>query len=321
MELLQSAVKVCLPAALIFCFFPLTVAAASLPTPTNQLRPEPSRLVELVDGLAPDAYAARWELANISLDVLLSSYETALRNSTSETPSSPARKAKLYRWQRATQTLMASIEEARDRLLVDADFTIYADPQGQLILTVRGQPLSVTGLGRDDDRQLHDTIVHRYCTFNDCGDLLTRGSNAPVEQRLPTGHWQMTQAHRPRFKIDGLLECDFDGLTAREKKATACGELAKQINEVVDAIRAAGGRGVPVDWSLIAASRRPTDSATLLILNAAGDYLVLETPLIAQLPQAVWRTLLAHFAKRADDGLDTPYVIDGNLLLTSEPAR
>jgi hypothetical protein len=131
----------------------------------------------------------------------------------------------------------------------------------------------------------------------------------------------MTQAHRPRFIIDGQLECDFDGLAAREKKATACRELAEQINELVDAVRAVAGRGIPVDWSLIAASRRPTGTTTLLILNAAGDYLALETPLISKLPQEVWRTLMTHLAKRTDDGRDTPYIIDGNYLLANPPAR
>ena len=90
---------------------------------------------------------------------------------------------------------------------------------------------------------------------------------------------------------------------------------AVQLSLTNNIVSANGGYG------LLCLTEGPLSSHNDLWLNAAGDYLALETPLISKLPQEVWRTLMTHLAKRTDDGRDTPYIIDGNYLLADPPAR
>jgi hypothetical protein len=274
-------------------------------------------LVELLKGLPADADGARWELANIALEVLVASYAKALRVSGREQPRSTSRQAKLARWQRATRELVASIDVARARLLVDTDFTIYADPQGQVIVTVAGQPLAVTGLGRDDDRLLGAAIVERYCAFNDCRQLLSVDASRRITRpRRPAAQWRIVQARPPEFIVDGRMGCRFENLIDRYAKAEACHGAAQDLQRLRDALASAASLGQPIDWDLLSASRRPVAAGTLLILNATGAYVTVDLPFLRHLSEADWQGLGRRLADESAADSQALPVIDGDRLLT-----
>lgn len=290
------------------------VHATSLPPPTQQLTPQPSRLAELLDSLPEDAVNARWELTNIALEALFELYASALRTSMQETPQSPARRSKLSRWQRATRELMANIDNARQRLLMGNNFAIYIDPQSQVIITVEGQLLSLTGLERGDDRRLEQKVVERYCALNVCPFLTTE--EGPTNRQALFGRWEIAQDQGPVYVVDDQLGCRFDGLADRHRKAAACQGAARDLRELRGLLAEADRQGQTLDWPLLAASRRDAALGLMLILNRSGTYLTADLPYLARLDQADWQKVIDWLAMPNSDAAQAPLIILGARLLS-----
>jgi hypothetical protein len=287
--------------------------ATELPAPTDRLRLEQSPLVALLEAIPVDDRAARWEVANLTLEVMGEAYRDALRASLDERPSTPSRRVKLARWQGATADLIRSIDQWRQRLLVGGAFTIYADRQGQIIVTVDGEPLLLAGLAHNDERMLEGQIVERYCAFNDCPGLQEADAHhATVE--LPAGDWLIRQDRRPLYRVGSLLHCLFDDLAERRRKASACRDTAQEILQLQHALAAARGHGALVSWPLVTRSRQTTSEGLRLILNDQGTWLTVDLPRLAQLPDADWLSVIEKIAGEWQNERMPPLVLDGESL-------
>jgi hypothetical protein len=287
--------------------------AAGLPAPTERLRLEQSPLIALLEVIPTDDRAARWELANLTLEVMGEAYREALQASLDERPSKPSRRVKLARWQEATADLIRSIDQWRQRLLVGGAFTIYADKQRQIIVIVDGEPLLLAGLTHNDERMLEARIVARYCAFNDCPELQEADTD-PATVALPAGDWLIRQDRRPLYRIDPLLHCVFDDLAERRRKASACRDIAQEMLQLRRALAAAQDHGALVSWPLLSQSRQTTSEGLRLILNDQGTWLTVDLPRLAQLPDADWRSVIEKIAGESRDERLPPLVLDGELL-------
>jgi hypothetical protein len=287
--------------------------ATELPAPTERLRLEQSPLVVLLEAIPVDDRAARWELANLTLEVMGEAYREALQASLDERPSRPARRVKLARWQEATADLIRSIDQWRQRLLIGGAFTIYADKQGQIIVTVDGEPLLLAGLTHNDERMLESRIVDRYCAFNDCPEPRD-ADTGHAAAALPAGDWLIHQDRRPSYRVGSLLHCRFDDLAERRRKASACRDIAQEILQLQRTLAAAGHHGAPVSWPLVTQSRQTTSEGLRLILNDQGTWLTVDLPRLAQLPDADWQSVIEKIAGDWQDERMPPLVLDGESL-------
>lgn len=209
---------------------------------------------------------------------------------------------------------MAGIEDARERLLIGNDFSINVDPQSQVIIAVEGRLLAVTGLGHGDDRRLEQTILARFCALNPCGFLTEE--NTRDRRATAFGNWEIAQGLRPVYRVDGLLGCQFDDLTDRRLKAAACHGAAEELGELRERLDDAVRRGLRVDWSLLAASRRESATGLLLILNSSGAYLSIDMPYLARLEDTDWQRLIDWLAVPDRARLRTPLIAAGVRLLS-----
>jgi hypothetical protein len=302
------------PPAFLFILCMLFGSASSdeLPTPSKRLTLAPSPLPGLLEHLPKDDHGRRWELANVALEVLIETYRQALLDSTRDPARSNRARQKLARWQRATSALVTEFEYYRQQLLIGGDFSVFADARGQVFVTVEGQPLALTGAGRDDDRQVQAAIVERFCSFNDCPQVTDPAP--PLDAAVPTGTWQIRQGQPPVFDVDPLLRCRFSDLSRRREKAIACRGAAIDIVRLEQALAAASAQNQPIEWDVLAASRRQQAGAVRLILNASGVFATLELDYLGRLDAAEWTRLVDHLRQRRAAESPPMFQTDGEAL-------
>lgn len=287
--------------------------AADLPTPSQRIELAPSPLPALLASIPGDDHGQRWELANVALEVLLEAYRETLLESTNEAPRTSKARAKLARWQRATRSMIEEVESRRQQLLIGSTFSVFADGRGQVFVTVDGNPLALTGFGRDDDRVVQTHILERYCAYNPCPEEAARPPAA--EALLPAGHWQIDQGRPPLFNAGARLRCRFTDLTRREAKTRMCREVAAEMARLDKTLTAVAELGQPIDSRLIGASRRRQAGVLRLILNASGAFVTVDLPRLSELDEAEWTRLVEHLSDQATAEAPTPFVTDGDRLL------
>ena len=140
----------------------------------------PASLDTLVRLLSIEDPLTRWDLAGITLNALVDTYQESLDSAAGEHPDQAAVRRKLWRWRRATGDLVQRLTTMRDALESGAPFELMADAQGQILVVVDQQIIIVSGYDRDSDRRLQRRILDRFCQYNDCWWL---GMQTPGNQR------------------------------------------------------------------------------------------------------------------------------------------
>lgn len=273
--------------------------AGGLPGARIQL--EPPRLALLARHVGTLGSAAAWDFASITLDALLESYQEALQRAARERASTDERRAKLVRWRHATADLAAQIQAARLRLLDGAPFSVYADPQHQVLIVVDGRPIAVSGPSADADRMIDQRVVERFCAYNDCSPLASNAAGVPVSRLDRGASWLLGQATPPAYEIDGVMRCEFSDISGRERKALACRHAADEALGLAAALQTAQRRGHRVDWDWLAARPPSRASEDQVVVNSDGAYLPLPSDMLTRIPPDDWRKLVAWLQAHASD--------------------
>jgi hypothetical protein len=289
-------------------------ASAASPEPGKELQLTTAKLPLLLDAIPRDDRASRWELANLALEVMNETYREALDASTEERLTQQKRRQKLARWQNATLSLIRGLDERRQALLAGSDFSIYADAQQQIIVTVDGHPIVLAGLSRGDDRLVQNIVVERFCAFNACPSLEAQETQAPEPPRIGASRWQIQQNRPPVFVVEGLLQCRFDDLQDRHRNMQLCQDTAREIARLRHTLATAKHRGTPIDWSIVATSRQVDDRGLRLLLDRQGTWVMLQLPTLANLSEMDWRAVIESSRAASEGGEATVTTLDGRQL-------
>ena len=271
---MRGLIKRCHGILLIAAIALMPAWAAPPPGPriTTPTRVQPPPLSVLARHLTTADHDRQWEFAAITLDVLLDAYTNELLTSAGEKASTPARRAKLARWQRATQGLIDQIELARLKLAQGARFSLYVDPRHQILIVVEGQTVLVSGPRGSADDRISDPVLRQFCAYHDCSILrTTQVVEAEPEPGL-AGIWVLSQRARPAYQLGDDLRCEFDSLEDRARKADVCQRLAGELLGLMVALQQAIDQGHVVDWRRLLGSP-PGTRQPYLVLNDEGAYL------------------------------------------------
>lgn len=284
---LQLAVAICAAALL------LPAASADDRRLGARIQAQPPRLSLLAGHVGQLGEAASWDFASITLDELQRAYREELDDAARERPSTPERRAKLARWQRATAALAAQIHAARLRLLDGARFSLYVDPQHQVLIIVDGQPVAVSGPRPAADRLIEERVIAQFCAYNDCRPLHAAAEAPPPRVDVAAGSWILGQNVPPTFEVYRVMRCEFEAIAERDRKAQACREAADEAVELATALQRAQRQGYRIDWNWLA-DRPPSPAAgDQLAVNSDGAYLELPGAMLARLAADDWRNLVS----------------------------
>lgn len=295
---------ICMPTRFIHCCAILMLSGCLLASaiadttrpltrPTSKIALQPPRLALLARHLIQADISVQWDFASITLDVLLETYRRELLDAATDKASTQARRAKLARWQRATQSLIDQLDASRARLLEDAPFSLLVDPQQQVLIVIDGQPIAVTAPRAESERAIGQRVIEQFCAYNDCSILGAEDTGAGGSQPRPGSVWVLRQHALPAVEVDGILRCEFKDTSQRERKAQLCGRLAAELAGLADAIEQARIAGYRIDWEQIANGVPRGGGDVQLVVNDSGAYVPLSLPMLSQLDKQSWHDLVS----------------------------
>lgn len=284
-------IKPCLSTLLaaVISFIPAW-AAAPPPGPriTAPVPVQPPALSVLARQLTTADPDQQWEFAAITLDVLLDVYSRELSNSVGETASTAARRAKLARWQRATQGLINQIELARLSLAQGGRFSLYVDPRHQILIIVEGQTVVVSGPHASAEDQVSSPVLEQFCAYNDCSVLRNEVAQETKPEPGNRGVWILRQGTRPAYQVGDDLRCEFDTLENRVHKAGVCTRLATELRQFAAALEHAARQSHTIDWALVLKSP-PASRHPYLVVNGEGAYIETDLKLLTKADRDAWQ--------------------------------
>lgn len=260
-----------------------------IPSKTELQPPPLSVLARHLASTEPDQ---QWEFAAITLDVLLDIYARELQMSAHDKASTQARRAKLARWQHATQGLIGQIQDARTKLGQGAQFSIYVDTRHQILIIIEGQAVVVSGPRAGVLEEIAAPVLEQYCAYNDCSILQTSSTLQTPTDPKTKGTWVFHQRMRPAYEIGNELRCEFDNLADRSRKAQLCDQLADELLQLAKALQDAANEGYIIDWEMLAASPPNAERNTHLVVNREGAYLQTELQLLSRVTVNDWQDVL-----------------------------
>lgn len=258
------------------------------------------KISELARHLTSAGVDQQWEFAAITLDVLLDAYTRELQTSADDRASTPARRVKLARWQRATQGLIGQLQGARTRLGQGAPFSLYVDLRHQVLIIIEGQAIVVSGPRSGTEKEISAPVVQQYCAFNDCSFLQTEVAAEKVTEPKVTGNWTLDKRMRPAYEIGDALRCEFDTLADRNRKAQVCSQLGVELQRLVESLRQATSQGHALDWERLAILPPNAGTRSSVIVNEEGAYLQIELQLLSRAERHDWQNMLDWLRQKLD---------------------
>jgi hypothetical protein len=245
----------------------------------------------------------RWEFATITLNVLLETYLDELQSAAHEKASTPARRAKLARWQRATRDMAHQLKEAGNRLADGAAFTVHMDRLEQILIVVDGLTFSVSGPNPSAEKEIENRIIAAFCRYNDCSFLHVEPTPVEPARLAAGGVWELHERQRPAYQVGQNLRCEFNSMSNRQHKARVCSEAAVELLQLGTALQQGREQGYRIDWDRLAENQPTSSAATNLVITAEGGYLQVELPRLASMSRSDWRRMiqaLQHGGGQAD---------------------
>ncbi|MCG6967606.1 MAG: hypothetical protein LJE59_13975 [Chromatiaceae bacterium] len=284
-----------------------------------RIEAQPPRLAMLARQVQHAAPTVQWDFVNITLDVLLFSYQEELSDAATERASTPERRAKLARWRRATRDLVARLESSRARLVDGAGFVLYVDPQHQILIVIDGQPIAVSAPRPEAERLVEQRVLAQFCAFNDCS-VLESEPNAAALPAASVGSWMFQSNSPPAFEIDGVLRCEFADLSERARKAEACTRAADEAAQFDAALGQAQALGHLIDWERLADTPPTRLSSGQIVVSSNGAFVELPTRMLSRLDSADWQRLIG-WLQRPESRQQAPVVRRADRLLEELAAR
>ncbi len=262
-------------AALLLAFF-CGALHAELPPPGAALRV--ASLAVLVDHLAGADPVERLRFAAIALDEHARAYEAELRAEAQDArPRSDPQS--IRRWRAAAAASIAELREVGAALALSADVTIFVDPGATLRFILARRTVIVDAPRIADARELNERIVARYCRAAHCPDLIAPGRPGRDPSPEPVrATWSFAAGRPAVVETSTGLDFHFSDPSALATRRAEVTRLAGALQAAARELAWYRDRGAPIEWSVLHLTRRAEDGAAVLVVNRAGDYLVLDLP-------------------------------------------
>jgi len=242
---------------------------------------------EAIDRLAKRLQGAplalRSDLARAVLSELILAYgQEAIRaRSEFRRTSFPAGSS---RWTVAVDALVRDLQRLLEGLSPQTPVQVSAQGVQTLYVIVDGNPVLLIGPRADENRLLEQRVLERFCSRNDCDDLIgDRQSKASV-----AGHsgspalWRFSDPAGPVCASGDGLELQFRNDVYLEEKREACTRIMAELDRLANRLRNGIESGKTVDWNRLAIDSTTGANLQRIVLNGEGDYVVMSLPSLAR---------------------------------------
>ncbi|HAN67057.1 MAG TPA: hypothetical protein DD808_15785 [Halieaceae bacterium] len=267
----------------------LSVHASDAPAP------ESSRFYRLAERLDSSDNVARQQFADIALlelaEVLLAEAALARRQATAEGAAVP----RLLGWAVAVEQYADDVLRLQRAVQASETVQLLSSPLADLGITAGSLSVMLSHPRREQQDVLEARIASAFCARNDCAGLLSVGPAqlAAAPEPIPV----IPQVAQPAwsFTRDGNvceqrgLRVEFPAPTGRAggrliDERTLCQQLFTELDSLALELRWQLRQGVALEWSAMVSTSLPQRTDHAVLLNSAGDTLLIALPLLHGTP-------------------------------------
>ena len=272
-------------ALLLLCLVPLGIATAFEPGATKK---EPAYyLDQLALGLKDAPGPVRADLAYAAISELAAAFTLEARLARQELRHQPGQR-KLRRWAVAVESLASELDELAQTVTTQSSVHIGFGPGNSLYLIVDDKPVVVSGPRTDDQADLENRIVLRFCSLHPCKQLIPMPGPSDAEPVVSTRatrtHWSFSEDVGPICSTDDGLVFQFDNASDLRRKREACARVVAELHLLAAEIIQRKKNGTRVNWKAMKIVTLPLGVHHEIQLNNDGDALILYIPALAAAP-------------------------------------
>ena len=272
-------------ALLLLCLVPLGIATAFEPGATKK---EPAYyLDQLALGLKDAPGPVRADLAYAAISELAAAFALESRLARQEMRHQPGQR-KLRRWAVAVESLASELDELAQTVTTQSSVHIGFGPGNSLYLIVDDKPVVVSGPRTDDQADLENRIVLRFCSLHPCKQLIPMPGPSDAEPVVSTRatrtHWSFSEDVGPICSTDDGLVFQFDNASDLRRKREACARVVAELHLLAAEIIQRKKQGTRVNWKAMKIKTLPLGVRHEIQLNNDGDALNLYVPALAAAP-------------------------------------
>ncbi|WP_198264567.1 hypothetical protein [sulfur-oxidizing endosymbiont of Gigantopelta aegis] len=239
----------------------------------------------------------KYDFIRIALVEIIAAYEQEIDKSLQHKQKSLKKRVKTRRWQLATQTYLATLNDNLHRMDSGASLDFLISQQNQIMLLIDARPVIVSGPNAGSDTVIEKKIVTQFCLVNDCkayfkasdqSDIL-KSDNAIQSARHVledvSGTWNMRSSLRAEYVTSNGLSFKFSNVRDRVAKQAWVYRILAELLLLQGQLRMIQEKGNLIHWQSMKLLKLPeTDNASKIIINQQGDFVKVTIPELAKSP-------------------------------------
>ncbi len=256
------------------------------------------RTVESLQQAPPELSATFAEVALAELVAIYLAEAGLARNQARES----ARSGKLLGWAVAVENYAEDLLILLEAVEQGAPATLQPNRNEVPTLTVAERAIMLSHPRAGQQGEFEQRILADFCAREDCAPLTAIDPDAaplPVSAALVTPEWS--------FNPEGAV-CRYRGITLPfrgdqnlTRLRSLCNQLAQELALLANEIAWQRRHGVVVEWHALAVNPVPQTPEHVVILNAAGDSILVSVPLLYATPALLADILPWLQSVQADD--------------------
>lgn len=290
---------------------------------------EASRFQRLVEQLAADD-AGRQQFADIALmelaEVLLA--EAALARRQAADGEAGARSP--LGWAVAVEQYAGEVLRLQRAVQANKPVQLLLPPLADPAIQVGAASVMLSHPRRDQQGVLEARIASAFCASNDCARVLApttapqaaKQEPIPITAETPEPTWSFTRdgnvCAQRGLRVEFPPPAERAGSRLVDERAL-CQQLFAELNNLALELRWQMRQGVTLEWSAMVSTSLPQRTDHALLLNSAGDTLLIALPLLHGTPGLLY-VLLPWLAAEVGSGPPADITLDAVKLGWTTPA-
>ncbi len=256
-----------------------------------------SKLVQLALHLEVADKQRQYDFTRIAIIEMISSYEQELLRSQQKLPDDLKKRAKVHRWQIATQSYLKSLDQYLFQMDSGVSLDFLISRQNKILILIGSQPVIISGPNSGGDKDIEKRIVEHFCEQNDCreyfeapdtgndNEFFEKNSSHNIIYSEVTGSWLIdSNLHADFISSNGVI-FKFLSISQRHVKEAWALQISHELAQLSKHIKQAQNKGIIIKWLSLNIDELPlTDNAHKITINSKGDFIKLYLPTLGKYP-------------------------------------
>jgi hypothetical protein len=196
----------------------------------------------------------------------------------------------LAAWARGVEDYAARLAALGTSISPHSSISIQRGMDSHIHLQVRGEVAILSAPRMHQQQMLEERITRHFCSQYPC-DSLIEGYSPATDRGIETlPHWTFRLSPVPSCNSGDGLELMFSNDTSLLKKRSVCKQLFGEFARLATALAEQSGKGVELDWQLLAVHPGTAGGKERVFLNDR-DSLELSLPACGASPQLLARVM------------------------------